>query len=83
VTPIRLVLLRGQPHPGHRIKTVRLEVSRDGGLSRHLVRFITKAGNRLAEVHNPFSCFVSLRSVVTNVKRESTVETVCRTYEVI
>lgn len=82
VTPIRLVILRGQPDPGHRIKTVRLEVSRDGGLSWHLVRVITKAGNWLAEVHNPFSCFVSLRSVVTDVNGDSTVETVYRAYEV-
>lgn len=83
MTPIRLVILRGQTNPGHRIKTVRLEVSRDGGLSWHLIRVITKAGNWLAEVHNPVSCFVSLRSVVTDVKGDSTVETVYRAYEVI
>lgn len=83
VTPIRLVILRGQPNRGHRIKTVRLEVSRDAGLSWHVVRVINKAGKWMAEVPNPFSCFVSLRSVVTDVKGDSTVETVYRAYEVI
>lgn len=82
VTPIRLVIQRGEPDPGHRIKAVRLEVSRDGGLSWHSVRVTAKADGWLAEVHNPFSCFVSLRSIVTDVKGDRTVETIYRAYEV-
>lgn len=82
VTPIRLVIQRGEPYPGHRIKAVRLEISRDGGLSWHSVRVTAKAGGWLAEVDNPFRCFVSLRSIVTDVKGDRTVETIYRAYEV-
>lgn len=82
MTPIRLVIQRGEPDPEHRIKAVRLEVSRDGGLSWHSVRVTAKAGGWLAEVDNPFRSFVSLRSIVTDVKGDRTVETIYRAYEV-
>lgn len=83
VTPIRLVIRRGQPDRAHQIKTVQLEVSRDGGVSWHAVRVTGQAGGWLAKVPNPFSGFVSLRSIVTDVRGDRTVETVYRAYEVI
>ncbi len=80
VTPIHLTIFRGRPYRPYRIKSVTLEVSRDGGKSWHQVPLTGSGSDWLARVRDPATGFVALRTTVTDIKGNSTVETVDRAY---
>ena len=82
VTPIRLTIFRGRPYPAFKIRHVRLEVSFNDGRSWHSVPLAEHSGEWLAKVRDPASGFISLRSTVTDIKGDSTVETINRAYGV-
>ena len=82
VTPIRLTVFRGRPYPAFKIRHVRLEVSVDDGKSWHRARLVGSGGEWVAKVRDPASGFISLRSTVTDIKGDSTVETINRAYSV-
>jgi len=82
VTPVRLTVFRGRPYPAYKIKRVRLEVSFNDGRTWHSVRLAGQGGDWTAKVRDPASGFISLRSTVTDIKGDSTVETINRAYGV-
>jgi hypothetical protein len=59
---------------------VRLEASNDGGKTWHLVPVVAHRTFWLAQVPDPASGYVALRSIVTDIKGDSTVETIYRAY---
>jgi hypothetical protein len=80
VTPIRLTVFRGRPYPAFKIRHVGLEVSFNDGKSWHSVPLTAPGRGWLAKVRDPASGFVSLRSTVTDIKGDRTVETINRAY---
>jgi hypothetical protein len=63
-----------------RLKTVRLQVSFDSGANWRSIALSQKGGYWLAQIPDPASGFVSLRSTVTDVQGDSSVETIYRGY---
>jgi hypothetical protein len=66
----------------HKLKTVRLQVSYNGGVTWQLVSLVHSGRSWLASVHDPASGYVSLRSTVIDTAGNSTVETIYRAYRV-
>jgi hypothetical protein len=66
----------------HKLKTVRLQVSFNGGTTWHGVSLVRHGRGWLASVHDPASGYVSLRSTVVDSVGDSTVQTIYRAYSV-
>jgi hypothetical protein len=66
----------------HKLKTVRLQVSFNGGTSWHGVSLVRHGRGWLASVHDPESGYVALRSTVIDSAGDSTVETIYQAYSV-
>ena len=85
-TPVRITIARAGPaihHPvRYRIKTLRVQASADGGKTWHNLRVSRHAGGYLVVVPDPAHGFVSLRSMVTDVRGDATTETIDRAYGV-
>ena len=81
-TPVRFTIARTGPairqHARYRIKTLRVQASADGGKTWHDLRVSRHGRGYLVVVHDPASGFVSLRSVVTDVRGDATTETIYR-----
>ncbi|MGO8960591.1 MAG: hypothetical protein ACLQFR_24925 [Streptosporangiaceae bacterium] len=73
----------GTPTPVYRLKSIRLQVSVDGGATWQPLKIVRSDGSWRATVHDPVTGFVSLRSVVTDVHGDRTEQTVYRAYAVI
>ena len=86
VTPVRLDVVRAglqsTSTPQYKLRTVALQISVDDGKTWQSVPVSARRGYWLATVHDPASGFVSLRCTVTDVKGNSTVETIVRAYGV-
>jgi hypothetical protein len=80
--PIRLTVFRGRPYPVYKIRNVRLEVSVDDGKSWHRVRLVGSGSKQVAKVPDRASGLISLRSTVSDLKGDRTVETINRAYGV-
>ncbi|HVB45009.1 MAG TPA: hypothetical protein VNF47_20225 [Streptosporangiaceae bacterium] len=80
VTPLVLRIWRGLHTRGYRITKVQLLVSFDDGRTWRPVRVAESGGNWLARVHDPASGFVSLRTIVTDVTGDRSVQTIIRGY---
>jgi len=85
-TPVRLDVVRAglqsTSTPQYKLRTVALQISVDDGKTWQSVPVSARRGYWLATVHDPASGFVSLRCTVTDVKGNSTVETIVRAYGV-
>jgi hypothetical protein len=79
VTPLRLTVFLGRKDHRHSVKSVKLQVSYNG-LSWHTVPVSGKGTSWLASVRDPAAGFVDLRSTVTDLRGNSTVETIYRAY---
>jgi hypothetical protein len=66
----------------HKLTTVRLQVSANGGKSWHSIRLVRHGQSWAATVHDPASGYVSLRSTVIDTAGNSTVQTIYRAYQV-
>ena len=82
VTSIRLTVFRGRPYAAYKIKGVSLEISADGGQSWRPVHLTGHGSRWLAKVRDPASGFVSLRTTVTDINGDSSVETINRAYRI-
>jgi len=85
-TSVKLLIERGGGEPvstpKYKLKSVKVQMSVDGGLTWTTVS-VTKTGSSwLAKVPNPVSGDVSLRAIVTDVKGNSTTETIISAYQV-
>jgi hypothetical protein len=80
VTPLQMSVWRGRSGRAYRIKTVRLQVSVNGGATWQTVALAVHGRDWLARIADPASGFVSLRSTVTDVRGNSTVETIYQAY---
>jgi hypothetical protein len=78
----RIVRGGGQPTPTPRyaLRTVRVQASSNGGRSWHPVKIRRDGSQWIAQVQDPASGSVSLRSTVTDVRGDSTIETIYRAY---
>lgn len=78
----RIVRGGGQPAPTPRyaLRTVRVQASSNGGQSWHTVKIRRDGSQWIAQVQDPAGGFVSLRSAVTDVRGDSTIETIYRAY---
>lgn len=71
-----------QSPPRYRLKTVRVQMSINGGKTWQTVRLVRHGSYWLATVHDPASGYVSLRSTVTDSHGDSTVQTIDRAYAI-
>jgi len=79
MTAMHLTIFRGRPGPRYRISSVRLLVSYNGGTWQSVA--VRGAGSSwLARVRAVAPGFISLRSIVTDVRGDRTVETISRAY---
>jgi hypothetical protein len=85
-TVLQILLQRpgnaGTPTPVYRLRSIRVQVSYNGGATWHSLKLVRSHGSWRASVHHPATGFVSLRSVVTDVHGDRTVETIYRAYAV-
>jgi hypothetical protein len=85
-TPVRITIARAGPAIQHRlryrIKTLRVQASADGGKTWHDLRITRQGSGYLVVVPDPAHGFVSLRSMVTDVRGDATTETIYRAYGV-
>jgi len=85
-TPVRVTIARAGPAVRHRaryrIRTLRVQASSDGGKTWHDLRISRHGGGYLVVVPDPAHGFVSLRSVVTDVRGDAAAETIYRAYGV-
>jgi hypothetical protein len=84
-TRVRVIVARsgGQPvaTPRYPLASVKVQASFDNGKSWHSVALRSAGGGWLASIANPTAGgYVSLRSIVIDVKGDKTVETVTRAY---
>jgi hypothetical protein len=70
------------PAPRYRLKRVSVEVSVNGGKTWQKLAIKKHGRSWLATVHDPASGYVALRSVVTDVKGDSTVQTIYQAYSI-
>jgi hypothetical protein len=85
-TQIVAQIVKGQypdsPTPRNVLKSVHFQASFDGGKTWHALA-LTHTGNHwTAEVRDPASGFVSLRSIVTNTAGDSTTQTIYDAYAI-
>lgn len=85
-TPIVAQIVKGaypdSPTPRNVIRSVRIQASFDGGKTWHQLALTHKGSYWTAEVRDPASGFVSLRSVVTNTAGDSTTQTFYDAYAI-
>jgi hypothetical protein len=82
-TTLRILISRPGDSPGtpvYALKSVRLEVSGDGGLTWASVRVTRRGRAWIARIPDPVNGQVSLRSTVTDVHGDSTTETIYQAY---
>lgn len=79
-TPVRLTIRPGQSERLDAIKSVEVQASYDGGATWQAVPVSGKGVSWLARVKDPAGGFVSLRSTVTDVQGNTTIETIDRAY---
>lgn len=82
VTQVSVIIEAARTDHQHAVKSVRVQASYDDGASWHTVPVSGRGTRRLASVQDPASGFVSLRSTVTDVQGNSTVETIVRAYAI-
>ena len=70
------------PAPRYRLRTVKVQVSVNGGSTWRTLTLTRKSGYWLATVPDPASGYVSLRSVVTDVHGDSSVQTIYKAFAV-
>jgi len=70
------------PARRYRLRTVRVQMSVDGGASWRTLTLTRQGRYWLATVPDPASGYVSLRSVVTDVHGDSSVQTIYRAFAV-
>ena len=80
VTALRMRVSRGRPGRTYRSKTVRLQLSVDDGKTWRSIALTAHRGYWIAEIPDPASGFVSLRSTVTDFRGDTTVQTIYRAY---
>jgi hypothetical protein len=80
LTRVRIYVRQGRAGHAFRLKTVCLEISFNDGTTWQNVRLTARRGYWLADIHNPASGFASLRSIVTDMSRDRSVETIYRAY---
>ncbi len=68
-------------HP-HRLKTVSVQASFDGGRTWRSVRLVRRGGSWVAFVPASAAGYVALRSTVTDVRGDSTAQTIYRAYQI-
>jgi hypothetical protein len=82
-TTLRILISRPSDSPGtpvYALKSVRLQVSGDGGLTWGAVRVTRRGRAWIARITDPANGQVSLRSTVTDVHGDSTTETIYQAY---
>jgi hypothetical protein len=72
----------GSPAPHYALRTVRVLASFNDGVSWHQLSVSDKHGSWTAVVPDPDSGYVTLRSVVTDSRGDSTTETIYRAYAI-
>ena len=70
------------PSPVNRLKSVRLEASFDGGATWHPLALTRSGKYWIAEVRDPASGAVSLRSIVANTAGDTSTQTVYNAYAI-
>ena len=70
------------PARRYRLRTVRVQMSVNGGATWRTLTLTRRGGYWLGTVPDPASGYVSLRSVVTDVHGDSSVQTVYRAFAV-
>jgi hypothetical protein len=80
VTALQMRVSRGRLGRAYRLKTVRLQLSVDDGKTWQPVALTARRGYWLAEIPDPRSGFVSLRSTVTDFRGDTSVQTIYRAY---
>jgi hypothetical protein len=85
-TMVKLLIARGGGEPvatpKYALKSVKVQMSIDNGATWTTVSITKHVGYWLAKVANPVSGWVSLRAIVTDVKGNSTTESIIRAYKV-
>jgi hypothetical protein len=85
VTTLRILISRPADSPGtpvYTLKPLRMQISGNDGKSWKTVRATRSGRYWIAEIHDPASGYVSLRSTVTDVHGDSTTETIYRAYAI-
>jgi len=70
------------PARRYRLRTVRVQMSVNGGTTWRALRLTRRGSDWLATVPDPATGYVSLRSVVTDVHGDSSVQTIYRAYAI-
>jgi hypothetical protein len=82
LTPLRVYVRRGRAGHAFRLKTVSLQISLNDGTTWQNVHLTARRRYWLAYIRNPANGFVSLRSIVTDISRDRSVETIYRAYAI-
>jgi len=70
------------PAPRYKLRKVQVQMSVNGGVTWHDLTLVHRSGYWLATVPDPASGYVSLRSVLTDVHGDSTVQTIYRAFAI-
>ncbi len=84
-TRINVRVLRASAHGTSRsypLSSISVQASYDGGAQWHNVRLIRQGGHWVAFVPAPAAGYVALRSTVTDIRGDSTVQTIYRAYQI-
>jgi len=85
-TRINVSVLRasepGWTSRGYPLSTISVQASFDGGAHWQTVRLVRQGGHWVALVPAPAAGYVALRSTVTDVRGDSTVQTIYRAYQI-
>jgi hypothetical protein len=73
---------QGSPAPHYRLRKVLVQMSVNGGATWRTLRLVHRGAFWLATVPDPASGYVSLRSVVTDVHGDSSVQTIYRAFAI-
>ncbi len=85
-TALRITVNRAgdefSPAPRYRLRTVEVQMSVNGGATWRTLTLTHRGSYWLATVPDPASGYVSLRSVVTDVRGDSSVQTIYRAFAI-
>jgi hypothetical protein len=70
------------PAPRYQLRTVQIQMSVNGGTTWRTLTLVRRTGYWLATVPDPARGYVSLRSTVTDVRGDSTVQTIYRAFAI-
>jgi hypothetical protein len=70
------------PAPRYKLRTVKVQMSVNGGTTWRTLTLTRRSGYWLATVPDPASGYVSLRSVVTDVRGDSSVQVIYRAFAI-